>query len=155
MARTLISWLNNACTLFFEFTRFFRRFGKKAGNKTARERLGHKAEEYTADILRSKGYSILTRNYTTKTGEVDIVAFKDGCVVFVEVRSRTGENGPEPHETVNFAKQKKIISAARAYRKKHIKTRDDLSFRFDVAGIRFNQKQQIVDVKYFENILSL
>ncbi len=45
--------------------------------------LGQFGEEYTASYLADKGYRILTRNYRTRYGEIDIIAMQDDTVVFI------------------------------------------------------------------------
>lgn len=49
---------------------------------------GHDAEKVVADYLKKLGYKIVDINWRTKVCEIDIVADKDGCMYFVEVKSR-------------------------------------------------------------------
>ena len=51
--------------------------------------VGVKGEDLAAAILEEKGYDILTRNYVTKAGEIDIIAKRDDTVIFCEVKTRT------------------------------------------------------------------
>lgn len=52
------------------------------------------AETYAAWVLRLKGYKILEQRYKTPVGEVDLIARKKSCLVFVEVKCRpTKEEG--------------------------------------------------------------
>lgn len=96
-------------------------------------RKGAAGEEAAAAFLKKAGYEILDRNWSCRLGELDIVARKDGAVVFVEVRERSGASHGLPCETVGAAKRAKIIKAAMAY----IKARqpEAESFRFDFVGI--------------------
>jgi uncharacterized protein (TIGR00252 family) len=95
--------------------------------------LGFLGEHYAAEYLTRKGYTILERNYQTRQGELDIVAQKEGVICFVEVKSRKTLS-PEhlPKEAVTFAKQKRIIEAAKDY---IAKQELDAPFRFDVAEV--------------------
>lgn len=54
----------------------------------AAERRGRRGEGLAVWYLRLKGYRILDRNVRTPRGEVDIVARKGRCLVFVEVKTR-------------------------------------------------------------------
>ena len=45
--------------------------------------IGDFGEDFAADYLCQNGYSILERNYQTKSGEIDIIARNDKAVVFV------------------------------------------------------------------------
>ena len=49
--------------------------------------IGGAGEEAAAKYLRRKGYKILERNYHIRGGELDIIAQKDGYIVFVEVEN--------------------------------------------------------------------
>ena len=57
----------------------------------ARPDTGRRAEDLAAAELERLGLRIVARNWRRPEGELDIVADDDGTCVFVEVRSRTGE----------------------------------------------------------------
>lgn len=94
---------------------------------------GARYEEQAALLLREKGFRILDRNWSAPTGELDIVAEKDGTVAFVEVRARSNPDYGSPAESVTPAKRRKLVLTAMAY----IKARrlSPEAFRFDVIGI--------------------
>lgn len=50
--------------------------------------LGHAGEQLAQDHLRAAGYQIVAANWRCAHGEIDIIASKDGVLVFVEVRTR-------------------------------------------------------------------
>ena len=52
---------------------------------------GIQGETLAEQFLRDKKYSILEKNYTTKIGEIDIIAKKDDIIVFVEVKARNSK----------------------------------------------------------------
>ncbi len=116
-----------------------------------RERLGRKAEEYVAESLRCEGYRILKRNYSIRAGEIDIIALREGVVAFVEVRSRTGDTGVSPQESVDHAKQRRIIAAARSFSAAHRLGQGQVMPRFDVAGVVFDGRGRIEAMEYFED----
>lgn len=49
---------------------------------------GHHAEVVAANYLRNIGYKIVGLNWRTKLCEIDIIAQKQNCVYFVEVKYR-------------------------------------------------------------------
>mgnify|MGYP003509397425 CR=1 FL=1 len=49
---------------------------------------GANGETRVASFLRKQGYKILNRNYSCRFGEIDIIAEKDGFIVFVEVKTK-------------------------------------------------------------------
>lgn len=78
-------------------------------------RQGDKAEERAAKYLKDNGYKILKRNYLCPLGEVDIIAQKDGALVFVEVKQRSGRAFGGATAAVTKAKQQKVGKAAVSY----------------------------------------
>lgn len=105
---------------------------------------GQNAEAAAADFLRSKGYTILEQNYTTRYGEIDIVASHEDTLVFIEVKARRSRRWGEAREAVNGRKQKKIIGTATHYLKQHCI--HDTRIRFDVVGVREENAQFFFDL---------
>lgn len=80
-------------------------------------KLGRIGEETAAEILRSKGFQIMRRNYRCSLGEVDIIAAKGNLISFVEVKTRQSSAYGRPCESVGKTKQKHIKDAAVCYLK--------------------------------------
>lgn len=75
-----------------------------------------KAGERVAEIfLRSKGYSLLAKNYRAGRGEIDLVFQKEKQIVFVEVKTRTYLSAFDSFIPVNKAKKRAIYSAVRSF----------------------------------------
>lgn len=53
--------------------------------------VGKAGEQLVVDDLVSNGWMIIDRNFHTRYGELDIVALKDGCLRFVEVKRRSSQ----------------------------------------------------------------
>jgi putative endonuclease len=95
--------------------------------------LGKEGEDRAARFLAKKGYKILERNYSTRSGEIDLVALHNGQVVFVEVKTRTSDAYGAPELAVNPRKQLRMIKAALGYIK--YKKLHQVPCRFDVVAI--------------------
>lgn len=93
--------------------------------------LGKSAEDRAVAFLAGLGYEIVERNFTCKMGELDIVARKDGTVVFVEVKSRAETKFGLAQEAVVFTKRRKLLRAAALYAQLK---RLDCPQRFDVIA---------------------
>lgn len=65
---------------------------------------GRRGEAIAERHYISKGYKILARNYDVRGGEIDIVAFRRGVLVFVEVKSRSSDAFGRPCEAVDDRK---------------------------------------------------
>lgn len=79
---------------------------------TYRQEVGKIGEELAKKYLEEKGYKILTQNYHTRYGELDLVAKKDNELFFVEVKTR--KHG-WPEEAVTYFKQQKLYKAIYEY----------------------------------------
>lgn len=104
-------------------------------------RKGQRAEEVAARFLEHEGYRILERNYRCRSGEVDIVAEERGVLCFVEVRSTRSRDFGDPLETIDPAKQARLVRAARHYltlRRAH-----EREVRFDVVGVVYEPAPEI------------
>ena len=90
----------------------------------AHNELGKEGELLAANHLQSEGYVIRHRNWRCGHKELDIVAEKDGTLVFVEVKTRK--------DAVTNGKIRRIVSSADAYLRKYA---IDLPVRFDLITI--------------------
>lgn len=78
---------------------------------------GKQGENLAADYLQQCGFRILFRNYWCRRGEIDLIAQRDDCVHFVEVKTRTGEYYGRPSESITNQKLSRMRSAAESYMK--------------------------------------
>lgn len=96
-------------------------------------REGLLGEDTASKYLEERGYKILERNYVAKHGEIDIIAFKERTVIFVEVKSRQNVKYGLPVEAVDRKKQCAIISASLEFIRK--KKYYDYNIRYDVIAV--------------------
>ncbi len=89
-----------------------------AAEMTTRER-GNEGEDRALAYLQARGLRLLERNYRTPGrggGEIDLIVREpDGTVVFVEVRLRRSKVFGGAASSVQVAKQRRIVYAARHY----------------------------------------
>lgn len=77
--------------------------------------LGARGEEIATEYLLADGYTIHRQDERMQGGgEIDIIAFKDNEVVFVEVKTRT-EPVTDPLEVVDTRRQRRMCRAADAF----------------------------------------
>jgi putative endonuclease len=93
--------------------------------------LGEKGEALACKYLARRGYKILEKNYSCRTGEIDIIASKKDYIVFVEVKTRLGDSYGTPASAVSYVKRKRIIQIASAF----MQNFEDRSARFDIIEI--------------------
>ncbi|MEE9423651.1 MAG: YraN family protein [Methylococcales bacterium] len=76
---------------------------------------GNSAEQLACDFLQHQGYSLVTRNYRTRQGEIDLIVENEMMLLIVEVRYRSNPNYGQAAESVDARKQTRIIRAAEQY----------------------------------------
>ena len=95
--------------------------------------LGHTGEAVAAKYYIRRGYLLLNHNYRTRMGELDLILYKDGGVVFAEVKTRRSAGFARPAEAVDFRKQQRLIAAAKLYLQNSPYA--DAPARFDVVEV--------------------
>lgn len=98
-----------------------------------KRQLGTNKEDYACKYLEEKGYIIKERNFRYKHGEIDIIAFKDDELIFIEVKYRSSDRYGMPYEAVDYRKKQRIINASRFYMA--INNIYDSQIRYDVISI--------------------
>jgi putative endonuclease len=117
-------------------------------NQSQRSERGRRAEKAVARRLWWEGYRILERNYTTRSGEVDIIARKGDTIAFIEVRSRREGSEIPPRDTVTYPKQKRIDAAASAFLKSsHF---GGVSVRYDIAEVWLDERGRPTRIEIIE-----
>lgn len=106
------------------------------------KRQGSEAEDRAAEFLLSLGYSLVTRRYRTRLGEIDIVAMDGDILVFVEVKNRP--EGVMPEMAIDDRKIHRLWIAAQQYLRDFALV--ERPFRFDVVAIEAQEIRHLRDV---------
>ena len=102
----------------------------RAGSLPARPQhfeLGERGEALAIEHLRSRGYQIVAANFSLPIGrntrdaivnaEIDIVAYDEATLCFIEVKTRASDDFAPPEANVDLRKRRQIARAARGYRR--------------------------------------
>ncbi len=92
-------------------------------------------------------YKLLSVNYKTRFGEIDIIAQNKNTVVFVEVKTRKDKKFSQAREAVTFSKQQKIKAAASSYIAEN--NLESFFIRFDVAEVY--HRDTVPEINIIEN----
>lgn len=95
---------------------------------------GSWAEDVALDTLIGEGLTLVARNYRCRHGEIDLIMRHDGELVLVEVRYRRSGALVDGAESVNAAKQRRLVAAAEHFLQRqgrHAET----ACRFDVISV--------------------
>ena len=102
--------------------------------KKSTKKIGDNGENRAAEFLVHSGFKIISRNWRTRSGEIDIIAEKDDVLVFVEVKTLPSGNIETLSHELNSRKQKRIVETAQFFlldNRKYSNSR----LRFDVLVI--------------------
>ncbi len=101
--------------------------------KSQNKPFGKKGEDIALEILVKNGYKIIDRNFSSRFGEIDIVALDGPTLVFVEVKTRQSTKFGLPQEAVTPQKIYRIKKTAEYYSLIHPELPKRL--RIDVVAI--------------------
>ena len=111
---------------------------------------GDWGEALAAEYLEARGCRIVEKQWRCRLGEIDLIAEKDGMILFVEVKLRTNLRYGMPREYVTAKKQEKLRAAALLYLSMHGL---DVPTRFDVAEVYTDahHSARSTRIEYIEN----
>ncbi len=115
-----------------------------------RQTLGKRGEDMAVQDLIRRNYSIVARNWHCKFGELDIVAQQNTNMVFIEVKTRAGDNPGNPFENITPTKCKRLIASVHLYLAQH--HLDNIQWRIDAIGIAIPRNGQPV-IEHVEDAL--
>jgi putative endonuclease len=123
-----------------------------------RRALGRSGEKLAMEHLRARGFELLTRNYRTRRGEIDLIAFDGSTLIFVEVKTQQ----MRPSQTRISVSPLGYLSAnqlaryrpvALAYLNDNRYTRPAAhNMRFDAIGVLLDASGALVDLEHLEGI---
>ncbi|OQA74733.1 MAG: hypothetical protein BWY32_03497 [bacterium ADurb.Bin243] len=85
------------------------------GKNMNKKELGSAGENLAENYLALNKFKILKKNYRTRFGEIDIIAFKENTIFFFEVKTRKSSNYGFANEAVNRLKLNRIMNTALRY----------------------------------------
>lgn len=117
---------------------------KKKDKRTPKRKTGDLGESFATAHLVKNGYRILEKNWAHGKQEIDIIAEKQGCIVFCEVKTTASDKAEDmrtPSTAVDREKRKNVTDCAREYMIfiKRRFPRYSFEYRFDVIEVFLNR----------------
>lgn len=109
--------------------------------------LGKISEERAARWLQDKGLRLLTRNFSARTGEIDIIARDGDCLVFLEVRARRNRAYCGAAASVDRRKQQRLLRTAQLFLQRHPELAS-MPCRFDVLAFEPRQSASDLEIRW-------
>ena len=115
------------------------------------QKIGILAEQIAQKYLKDKAYKILSVNYKKPWGEVDIIAQKDNCINFVEVKASSQNRGSfGPELRVNKNKFFHIVRTAESFLQDNDLT--NMEWQIDIVSVSFSDNWQKATIQHFKKI---
>jgi putative endonuclease len=116
-----------------------------------RRHLGQLGEQLAAEHLVRRGFEIVERNYRTRWGELDIVAFDGHTLAFCEVKTRRlRDDGRDPLEAVRGIKRSRIRKMAGRWLIERTERPYADELRFDAIGVTFDLSGKLMRIEHLE-----
>ena len=103
-----------------------------------------------AAYLECRGYSIISRNWRSRRGEIDLICSRGEKIVFVEVKTRGETDFGLPGDALTAKKSRRLLQAASLYL-----SQNDLwnrPCRFDLLSVSL--REQGCEIRHDRDIIS-
>jgi putative endonuclease len=137
-------------------------FRSRNATRAAHLELGERGERTALNYLVDyQGYRVVATNFRAPLGrglrgqklnaEIDVVAYDQETLVFVEVKTRTSSDVVAPERAVDLRKQRQIARAARRYRQL-MKVVEE-PYRYDVVTVQPGEEGEEIELLrgYFDD----
>ncbi len=109
---------------------------------------GSAGEKKAIEYLENNNYKIVSKNFSSKFGEIDIIAEKDENLIFIEVKYRKSNSHGSPLEAVTRYKQNTIIKVSKYFLYLNPEKYQKKFIRYDVIGIKGDNLDHIKGAFY-------
>ncbi len=113
---------------------------------------GASGERIAGEYLKLSGYRILETNYRSGHLEIDLIAERDDCLVFIEVKTRRDRSFGGALESVSNAKLRNIRRAARIYLANMRRRPGYAEYRFDLVAIDLDPREDGLILRHVKGI---
>lgn len=121
-------------------------------NPRNNQQFGKQGEMIAVNFLKNQGYSIVEKNFHQGYSEIDIIAKEADTLVFVEVKTRAGDEFGTPEEAITPWKLRNLKRAAEFYIL--CNPVGESSVRIDAVCISMGVDGKVKSINLYKNITS-
>lgn len=114
--------------------------------------VGASGERIAGEYLRLSGYRVLETNYRAGHLEIDLIAERHGCLVFVEVKTRRSDSFGGALDSVLASKLQRLRRAARIYLSGSARRIGYAEYRFDLVAIDLDRGGRGLVLRHLKGI---
>lgn len=129
---------------------------------TEKQRIGRIGEDIASKYIENKGFTVISRNYLKKYGEIDIIAEKSKILHFIEVKSVSCESFNQnvsrvtdsyrPEDNIHPWKLQRLSRTIQAYLLEKY-PKGEPEWVFDAITVKIDLKNKAARVKFLENLI--
>ena len=86
-----------------------------------RAQIGKHGESLAENYLQKLGVHILAKNYSVHGGEIDLVGYRRGGLIYYEVKTRTGTSWGTARDAMHQEKIRSVEHAAKQFARQHVR----------------------------------
>jgi putative endonuclease len=116
--------------------------------KTENKAIGWLGEKMAMEYLKTKGYEMVERNFSTRFGEIDLICRENGVLVFVEVKTKKGQEFGLPEEMFTHYKYEKVKRMAVMYLGGR-----EVPCRIDMVAVELDGDNRPRQIKHYQNVI--
>ena len=124
--------------------------------KLFNRKTGEVGESLALEYLLKKGFELVSRNYSTRFGEIDLIMRDKGVLVFVEVKTKKGLDFGTPEEMFTRGKYEQVKRMATMYLASQGTSLQNLEntagCRIDMVAVVLDAQNEPVSVKHYANV---
>ncbi|MGL4367262.1 MAG: YraN family protein [Brevinemataceae bacterium] len=109
--------------------------------------LGKFGETTAKNYLINKGFELISENYFTRKGELDLIFKDNNTLIFIEVKTR--KNKMDLSLAIGFKKSQHLYSAAEIFIEKEQIPFEDM--RFDIIFVLINTRGEVEEIEHRPN----
>jgi putative endonuclease len=117
-----------------------------------RQRLARLGEQLACEHLQRLGFRVLERNYRSRFGELDVVAFDGATLVFCEVKSRRlPARAGAPLAAISSRKRAQVRRIAARWLHERTARPRARALRFDAIGVTFDAAGRLLALEHVQD----
>ncbi len=110
--------------------------------------VGRVGEEIARDYLLTKNYELITQNFQTRFGEIDLICKDGDSLVFVEVKTKKGLEFGSPEEMFTTGKYQRVKRMATVYL-----GGKESQCRIDMVAVVLGPDDQLLQITHYPNVV--
>lgn len=113
--------------------------------------MGRQGEDAAIAYLADRGYTIITRNYRIRGGEIDVIAKRGDDIVFIEVKTRSRTTYGYPEQAVDARKGRMIARTMHEFVRRN-RVPASAYLRFDILALQWDVRMGGFDIRHITNV---